>query len=61
MASFTYSYSSACDNTGIAREENRNYAGTFLAPPAAALEKEGGFCEDTSRSGRGTQSPCTPC
>jgi hypothetical protein len=23
MASFTYTYSSACDNTGIAREENQ--------------------------------------
>jgi hypothetical protein len=39
---------------------NRNYSGTFLAPPAAALEKKG-FSGDTPRPGQGTASPGTPC
>src|SRR6266568_2876072 len=38
----------------LSEKDKRNSSGTFLVPPA-----EGG--EDTSRSGRGTASPCTPC
>jgi len=37
-----------------------NCSGTLLVPPAAAGEEKEGS-EGTSRSGRGTQSPCTPC
>src|SRR5690348_8274222 len=39
---------------------NSNYSGTFLlSPPARRGGRDGS--EDTSRSGKGTLSPCTLC
>jgi hypothetical protein len=37
-----------------------NYAGTFLAPPAAALEKEGDVARTPRAPARGLRPPAPP-
>jgi len=37
-----------------------DYSGTFLAPPAAALEKEGDFARTPRAPARGLRPPAPP-